>query len=587
MDDYVIYAKTAAKMDAAEVLQNMITNKYMSQFDYVGTEFVFKTICHRGSFSYCICECGIQHEYLDYITEFGDIDENVFQKVVTCIANGKCEHAGIGSMPSEYVQETRIYPLHILAAIPAISQEIEAQIESLSKDRVDRLRSGLLGITPYEMAILRNNLSYITSKRTYINPSVLMISRQTEANETATANFHKVSFHEFCVEESAHQILEDTVDNFGFGFTVIDSAPQAALQQNQTDSVEFIVSNRKWFKQGIGAECCALAVMYDQPKYLRKLLMYLSDDVRQSDRLCKLCNTLERWKCKTVLSENGCALVKEEPMSESAKKKELLYEFRSCRRGGLGELLEIYCPYFKSLPSTSLQKIIVNLWIEIIDSTHWDLDDFFDHDFFYHLSDAVSLESWINTLSDVNHEYSDGSTPLLDLISETCDDILSFRRCLEMYIYQNPNVDLYESVVKLGIKSDKRFYSKKPSRHLYSGIYVIDGKPHGICGHDDNPVLNMTGPFLMECGFLVLDKVYKLVESRKDELPSKVYAYVQNYSSTPKTLKTLCRETLRRHFRGREIHRFVEIATIPQMIADYILLKPLFRCLPKDLNLYG
>ena len=578
----------AFNIPLAEILRNLITDKYMPLFDYYGTEFKFKTICHISAFSYCLCECGIQHECLDVITESGDIEEGTLEKIVKCIVNGECEH--VRNSATEYVQEARIYPLHIIAAVPVISKEIEAKIDYLSKEDIDRLRSGLLSMTPYGMAILRNNLNCLMSKRYYINPRVWMISRQTNWKGAKTAKFRMVSLEDFCAEKKACQILEDTVEKFGFGFTLICGALQSAFKQNRHEIIEFILSKRKWFERGFTAsKCCELAILYDQPKYLPTLLEYAGDDERQSDTLCKICNSLERWDCKRVLSVEGCSIVNEEPTSKTEKINQLIYDFRRCAKGGLGELLEMYSPYYKSLPSTSLQKVVVNCWVDVMGSTHWDLeDDFFEHDFFFHMTDAVSLESWIDSLSDADYKYYDHSnvsTPLIDLMSEDkCYDIVSFRKCLEVYIYQNPDVHLHESVVKLGILSDERLFTEKPALPLHSGTYVSDGELHGLCGHDDRYVLNMTGPFLMECGFLVLDEVYELVESKKDELPQHVSIYVQNYSSKPKPLIVLSREKLRSHFKGRAIHQFVKDATIPILIRDYILLKPLLRCLPKELN---
>ena len=46
----------------------------------------FKTVWQTDAFSYCLCKCGIDHEYVEYaISGTREIRENVFEKVVDCI----------------------------------------------------------------------------------------------------------------------------------------------------------------------------------------------------------------------------------------------------------------------------------------------------------------------------------------------------------------------------------------------------------------------------------------------------------------------------------------------------------------------
>ena len=118
-----------------------------------------------------------------------------------------------------------------------------------------------------------------------------------------------------------------------------------------------------------------------------------------------------------------------------------------------------------------------------------------------------------NSLADANHEFMDGSSPLLDLLSvrniHSVDNFVNFRVCLEAYIYQNPDMELHKSAVQLGILADDRLFiahrTVMPYSFVESGTYFIDGKEHDICGYDDF-ALNMTAPFLMECGFSVSEK---------------------------------------------------------------------------------
>ena len=182
----------------------------------------------------------------------------------------------------------------------------------------------------------------------------------------------------------------------------------------------------------------------------------------------------------------------------------------------------------------------------------------------------------------------DGTSPSLDLLSVgfayLSNNVVRFRSRLEVYIYLNPDMKLHKSAVERGIQADERLNQMPGSSNILLDTYIIDGKQHGAYGHDDF-ALNMTAPFLMECGFPVSDIALKMVESRKSSLPLEEYNYIQHYVRNARSLKVLSRDTLRRHFVGQMIHKFVNNFAMPVSIKDYILLKPQLRCLPEDLNL--
>ena len=50
----------------------------MPDFDYAGTALSFQTV----QYSHHTCECGLEHEYLDYITQTRELDEGKYQKVL-------------------------------------------------------------------------------------------------------------------------------------------------------------------------------------------------------------------------------------------------------------------------------------------------------------------------------------------------------------------------------------------------------------------------------------------------------------------------------------------------------------------------
>ena len=63
------------------MLRNLVWNNYMPGYDYLNNKFSFKTVFHNTSYSYCCCRCPFIHKYLDYITEDGGIDGDLFKQV--------------------------------------------------------------------------------------------------------------------------------------------------------------------------------------------------------------------------------------------------------------------------------------------------------------------------------------------------------------------------------------------------------------------------------------------------------------------------------------------------------------------------
>ena len=117
---------------------------------------------------------------------------------------------------------------------------------------------------------------------------------------------------------------------------------------------------------------------------------------------------------------------------------------------------------------------------------------------------------------------------------------------------------------------------------LRSYNYITDVREHGRYGHDgEDLALNYVYPFLLECGYKIPRRTLHDVHDEKSNTESKSIevAYIINYLETPRSLQTCCQNTLRNHFRGRYIHRFVEVSGCPQKIKDIILLRHLLRCI--------
>ena len=110
--------ETEHRQNVEKVFRKLVNNNYMPDFDYLGTQFLFMTVFHKNTYSYCFCRCGYEHEHFDYISSVGKINENMFDNVLKCILDGKCPHTS--QVPKEYVNEVTVYGIHVAAAVGTI-----------------------------------------------------------------------------------------------------------------------------------------------------------------------------------------------------------------------------------------------------------------------------------------------------------------------------------------------------------------------------------------------------------------------------------------------------------------------------------
>ena len=115
----------------------------------------------------------------------------------------------------------------------------------------------------------------------------------------------------------------------------------------------------------------------------------------------------------------------------------------------------------------------------------------------------------------------------------------------------------------------------------------MDYKLHGLYGHDGTSELNFYSALLIESGFPLSNDCYNNLETLTENQHPAARAYLKGVSEIPFTLKHLSRNVLRKHYHGgRLIHIFVEETHLPQSVKDYIIVKPLLKCVPDKSILY-
>ena len=210
------------------------------------------------------------------------------------------------------------------------------------------------------------------------------------------------------------------------------------------------------------------------------------------------------------------------------------------------------------------------------------------------VADVLSLI--LDVCLDINvRDSKTDSSPLEDILDKlpkvfgSLQYYLQYRQTVELYIYGNPDLNRQKPVAK-SLRTDENVYKRcNKNWDLFfsfasQGIPVkMDCKQHAIFRHNDQEsfAFNIMTPLLVECGFRVTKETRKAFEKIQESLHPAEVQYLKFCLDTPRSLKLCCRDTLQRHFRGHQIHKFVEASEIPLALKDFILLKPLLKSVPQ------
>ena len=196
--------------------------------------------------------------------------------------------------------------------------------------------------------------------------------------------------------------------------------------------------------------------------------------------------------------------------------------------------------------------------------------------------DPTVVKIMLDLGADIDITDSNGSSPLALLLKEPrlfCSE--EIRKTLELLIYENPCPYLNGAATLHGLQQDvfTRKHWKLDSAPMPKHLQ-IDGQMHSIFGHNhkESFALNFVGPLLIECGFSK-PTASSLLKIDIEALDPTEKAYLQKIQNEPRSLKLYCRNSLRRYFRGRSLHKFVSDAGIPNSVENYILLKDVLLCI--------
>ena len=140
-------------LDTRETLRRLATNTSIRGFSYA-KQFKFQTLFYQSSYSYCCCPCAYEHEYVTYISDKGEINEEILDNIVNCILKGLCPHVMtfMQNRRYEYVSDTRIQAMHIAAAVGTAPKN--RNLYALES-------SAIFGLFPEVIAMFHNNTELV------------------------------------------------------------------------------------------------------------------------------------------------------------------------------------------------------------------------------------------------------------------------------------------------------------------------------------------------------------------------------------------------------------------------------------------
>ena len=557
-------------MELQTIYRTLVETKDVSDFDYVDQWFPFKTVFFKSACSYCCCPCGFEHEYLDFISNTGEINVEMYEKITKCILNGQCPH--VDDAPKDYVKPTKINGLHIAAAVGTKGSWLER--------RCQRVETELYQLNPVHIAALKDQHTILPLlwKIYPLWPISQFFYYGYRINgPLSSIAFQHITLLELCVRTDRLLVLKSILD--------IETAPlglDRALVytfENHTQNVQDILSCiERFVEQGLNYRsivwsCIKKTIICNKPVVLDQIMQCtFSHFILETDLkpLYMTCRLLKRFDCIDILLKYGICHQDIVPDDELEGLVNLL-------ASNYEQLQEEIMPLLKSNQNTAylLNRLKSNKASYL-------------HSYLNYASpqpDCRIVNALLDLGADVNSLYSERYTPVRYLMALQKQEPRLFysnvRGTLEVLLYHNPDLTLHarlaafsDSTIGLAINID-RLSNFMPCKVVDEpGCYILDSRLHSYSGHDgddENYALNFFAPLLIECGMPYSRD--DLLEILRRFLHPAEHVYIQKCLDNPRSLKLRCRDVLRQWYRGRYIHTYVESTNMPNSIKDFILLK--------------
>ena len=629
-----------------EEFRNLVTNQFMPGFDYSFSRITFMTVFCISEFSYCCCMCGYEHEHLDYLSESGKVDEEMYQRIVKCINEGACPHVS-QVMSSDSLEKTGIYALSIAAAV-GTKQALKDHVKVYNGFGSEYCKSLLYKLGTFEMALMKNqNVSKLCAEiaiTTFMELEIgkhLAVQRLSKDGPRVRLAF--TTNLEACILKRNVHLVKKCLKYAGLGKDPAAVVNLTCKYKHELEDLECLIvkSTKRWknlplysFTQfSIIPECCKITIIHNDCHLLEKILKSVPKHERKHlGFLHTICYVLQHKSCTDTLKRFNVPMETDMSLAVQVECLVSLLDYDHVRDKAVAalklfpDLSDIVNSRFDSVNSgfdSGLSKTGVHNVRPICPGLDFDgtllhyyiqrlttLDQYQDYYCSYHsmakgqnycqvLRSIVNMEP--RSISSMDGQ---GRTPLMYLLSQEarCIPIPIMRQIAETLIYENPDIEQEAKTVIYGIEKDEKMkkLGSRQYRRMFMNFYsydfdivipdlnegfLMDGQPHGLFGFDSQETFafNFFVPLLMESGFPLSLEARGRLESENASLHPAENAYIVDYLETPRTLMLCCRNTLRKHFKGRQLLRFVEQSNVPEKIRDFILLKTLLKCTPTDL----
>ena len=565
-------------MDVSTTFRNLVSNQYMPEFDYIHTQFSFSTVFYRTHYSYCCCECAFQHEYVDYITEAGTIDEPVYNKIVRCIEDGQCPH--VTDLPPDYICKSSVNAIHIAAAVGTV----EAVKYHVGLDELKYLTTGIIRLESCIIAAFKRSymcLEIYFDDRYPSSSGFTMSYGYRSKKNTAIVKIKQISLLVYCVKKKDIQLLKcvlrpyithsDIFRAYELSFKLSLFDMQEAMLNYDRDSLEYRMKRLDTGNVKKGSSCAIPAIVCNQPEVLDRVLQLapaykLNRAFREV--LTGVCLVLERNACYDILLQHDVhnGLVELNTQKE-VKHLLFLYTFYKEFRQEIFSIL-MRKKNISQVINTPIRESNISSHVYLrMNPLHIYIDE--------HRSslDVQVVKAMVELGADVDVTDSYGNTALRRLVQGKWWHFEGFREVLELLIKQNPSQYINRFLVDTALRQDKCMKARKMDFTNLPRKCTLDGKLHSLFGHDDvnSSALNYTVPMLIECGFLCSKNT--LMEALENASDPAEQDYLKKCLNEPRSLKLKCRDVLRKTFCGRQLRKFLDVAYIPNRIKNYILLK--------------
>ena len=578
-------------MDTRTLFRNLVTGKYIRDYDYYSGLLSFQTVCYSSSSDYCACICSYEHEFIDYVSEDGSVDDDMYNRVLENILNGQCPH--VASAPTEYVVETGIYGIHIAAVAGPLRAVKRYSHNYLYK------RGKIFERDPCQIAIIKNRATHVDLfyKARVTGCSVCnsnstwkkcLLSGMRSGDQV---EFWHTPVLQFCARQGQSRITKSVLNSFTTHnpadiARLLESTFMSEQKETQLTILKYLEKRSKWVLEW----CAKVAVLCDQPRIFAQILHLISQNKGEdaTEDLTELFTLLQRDISPDYLTKGPHRRTYH--LAETTKSFTPLMELRV-------ELVVTLIDRFTSVISSQMlscfKKVLqqdaidgtpcchhaslISVYIDSLRGGHNASSD-----------DRVPYKDKMDLLiqigGNIDHVDDSDTTPMKQVLSDReFEFVIRSRELLEVLIYENSSLEMNNEAVSLGISRESKQRDEsvrigKEHRLHYPGKLLLDARMHPYYGHDDstNFALNFIGPLLIECGYPVDRGVLEAALGLESLHPSE-REYYQNTLDNPRPLQFQCRDALRKHFKGRGIHNFVKYENIPKHIGDMILLRPILR----------